>query len=103
MDLIEITEEKFVFQNVIRKKNLARYSGKALSGISVGQIVKAYACQLCLDPVAFGGHSLRAGFATYLLDQEIQPAVFQRQMRHQRFDTTWKYNRGETVSALGGY
>jgi integrase len=60
-------------------------------------IVKGYAYQLGLDPQSFGGHSLRAGCATYLLDQEIQPAAVQKQMRHKRFDTTQRYNRLRAV------
>ena len=64
--------------------------------------MKGYAYQLGLDPQSFGGHSLRAGCATYLLDQEIQPAAVQKQLRHKRFDTTQRYNRGETARALVG-
>ncbi|MDP6465509.1 MAG: tyrosine-type recombinase/integrase, partial [SAR324 cluster bacterium] len=59
--------------------------------------MKGYAYQLGLDPQSFGGHSLRAGCATYLLDQEIQPAAVQKQMRHKRFDTTQRYNRLRAV------
>ena len=101
-DLINCVEGEFVFQSIIGKQNSARFSEKALSGISIGQIVKSYADQLGFDPAFFGGHSLRAGCATYLLDQEIQPAAVQKQMRHKRFDTTQRYNRGETARALVG-
>ena len=101
-NLLDAVEGEYVFQSVTGKRQSARYSGKALSGISVGLIVKGYAYQLGLDPQSFGGHSLRAGCATYLLDQEIQPAAVQKQMRHKRFDTTQRYNRGETARALVG-
>ena len=101
-DLIDCVEGEFVFQSIIGKKNSARFSGKALSGISIGQIVKSYANQLGLDPAFFGGHSLRAGCATYLLDHEVQAAAVQKQMRHKRFDTTQKYNRGEIARAMVG-
>ena len=37
---------------------------KAMTGQSVGDTVKKYAARAGLDPDAFGGHSLRAGFAT---------------------------------------
>ena len=100
--LLVAVEGDYVFQSVSGKGKSARFSGKALSGISVGLIVKWYAYQLGFDPRAFGGHSLRAGCATYLLDQEIQPAAVQKQMRHKRFDTTQRYNRGETARALVG-
>ena len=36
----------------------------ALSGISIGQIVQRQAERIGLDPKAYGGHSLRAGFVT---------------------------------------
>ena len=68
----------------------------------MGQIIKSYVNQLGLEPTFFGGHSLRAGLATYLLDHEVQAAAVQKQMRHKRFDTTQKYNRGETARAMVG-
>ena len=101
-NLLGVVEGDYVFQSILGKGKNARYSGKSLSGISVGLIVKSYASQLGFDPKTFGGHSLRAGCATYLLDQEIQPAAVQKQMRHKRFDTTQRYNRGETARALVG-
>ena len=101
-NLLDAVKGDYVFQSVTGKRQSARYSGRSLSGISVGLIVKGYAYQLGLDQRAFGGHSLRAGCATYLLDQEIQPAAVQKQMRHKRFDTTQRYNRGETARALVG-
>ena len=97
--LSEKLEGEYIFQSIIGKKNTYRFSGKALSGISVGQIIKSYVNQLGLEPTSFGGHSLRAGLATYLLDHKVQAAAVQRQMRHKRFDTTQKYNRGETARA----
>ena len=101
-NLLGVVEGDYVFQSILGKGKNARFSGKSLSGISVGLIVKSYASQLGFDPKTFGAHSLRAGCATYLLDQEIQPAAVQKQMRHKRFDTTQRYNRGETARALVG-
>ncbi|MDX8030320.1 site-specific integrase [Lentzea sp. BCCO 10_0856] len=37
---------------------------KAMSGRAVAELVKRYALKAGLDPALFGGHSLRAGFAT---------------------------------------
>ncbi|MDT7786319.1 MAG: hypothetical protein QOF58_4738 [Pseudonocardiales bacterium] len=37
---------------------------KAMSGRAVAELVKRYALRAGLDPELFGGHSLRAGFAT---------------------------------------
>ena len=100
--LSEKLEGEYIFQSIIGKKNTCRFSGKALSGISVGQIIKSYVNQLGLEDTSFGGHSLRAGLATYLLDHEVQSAAVQKQMRHKRFDTAKKYNRGETARAMVG-
>ena len=99
--LLDKLEGEYIFQSIIGKKNTYRFSGKALSGISVGQIIKSYVNQLGLEPTFFGGHSLRAGLATYLLDHEVRAAAVQKQMRHKRFDTT-EYNRGETARAMVG-
>jgi integrase len=42
----------------------SQYTHKRLSAYAVALIVKDYADRLGLDPRLFGGHSLRAGFAT---------------------------------------
>jgi integrase len=42
----------------------SQYTQKRLSAYAVALIVKDYADRLGLDPRRFGGHSLRAGFAT---------------------------------------
>ena len=55
-----------------------------------------------LAPEDLGGHSLRAGCATYLLEKEVPPAAVQKQMRHKSFNTTQQYTRGETARALVG-
>jgi integrase len=50
---------------VFRPINRHRQVGSAaLSGISIGQIVQRQAERIGLDPKAYGGHSLRAGFVT---------------------------------------
>ncbi|WP_116246956.1 tyrosine-type recombinase/integrase [Nocardiopsis sp. FIRDI 009] len=41
-----------------------RVGERAMSGRAVGELVKRYAQRAGLDPDDFGGHSLRAGFAT---------------------------------------
>lgn len=102
MDLLEQVKGDYVFQGLKGKNKSFRFSGTPLSGVSIGQIIKSYVVQLGLDQSSYGGHSLRAGLATYLLDQEIHPAAVQKQMRHKRFDTTQRYNRGETARVLVG-
>ncbi|RKS08869.1 site-specific recombinase XerD [Nocardiopsis sp. Huas11] len=41
-----------------------RVGERPMSGRAVGELVKRYAARAGLDPADFGGHSLRAGFAT---------------------------------------
>jgi site-specific recombinase XerD len=54
-----ITEGR-VFRSVDRHGHI----GGSLSGRAVADVVKGYAKRAGLDPAAFGGHSLRAGFIT---------------------------------------
>jgi hypothetical protein len=42
-----------------------------LSAFSAAQIVKAYAERAGLDPVLFGGHSLRSGFLTSAVERRL--------------------------------
>ena len=79
-----------------------RFIGRPLDGNGVYRIVKKYGAQAGLAPEDLGGHSLRAGCATYLLEKEVPPAAVQKQMRHKSFNTTQQYNRGETARALVG-
>ena len=79
-----------------------RFIDRPLDGNGVYRIVKKYGAQVGLAPKDLGGHSLRAGCATYLLEKEVPPAAVQKQMRHKSFNTTQQYNRGETARALIG-
>ena len=79
-----------------------RFIDRPLDGNGVYRIVKKYGAQVGLAPGDLGGHSLRAGCATYLLEKEVPPAAVQKQMRHKSFNTTQQYNRGETARALVG-
>jgi integrase len=79
-----------------------RFIDRPLDGNGVYRIVKMYGAQVGLAPEDLGGHSLRAGCATYLLEKEVPPAAVQKQMRHKSFNTTQQYNRGETARALVG-
>jgi integrase len=79
-----------------------RFIDRPLDGSGVYRIVKKYGRQIGLAPEDLGGHSLRAGCATYLLEKEVPPAAVQKQMRHKSFNTTQQYNRGETARALVG-
>ena len=79
-----------------------RFIDRPLDGNGVYRIVKKYGAQVGLAPDDLGGHSLRAGCATYLLEKEVPPAAVQKQMRHKSFNTTQQYNRGESARALVG-
>ena len=79
-----------------------RFIESPLDGNGVYRIVKKYGAQIGLAQEDLGGHSLRAGCATYLLDKEVPPAAVQKQLRHKSFNTTQQYNRGETAKALVG-
>ena len=79
-----------------------RFIDRPLDGNGVYRIVKKYGAQVGLAPEDLGGHSLRSGCATYLLEKEVPPVAVQKQMRHKSFNTTQQYNRGETARALVG-
>jgi site-specific recombinase XerD len=55
--------EGAVFRRVFNKRN-QRVSAARLGACNVAAIVKVAARKLGLDPIAFAGHSLRAGFVT---------------------------------------
>ena len=77
-------------------------TGKALSPFSVGQIVKWAAGECGFDPRKFGGHSLRAGAATYLLGRGKEIYVVADHLRHKSINTTRRYNHNATAKALKG-
>lgn len=54
-------ESGFLFRRLGKGE---RVETEALSGYSIGVIVKGYAAKVGLDPETIGGHSLRAGFCT---------------------------------------
>lgn len=76
--------------------------GEALSPVSVDAIVKWAAGQCGLDPGQYGGHSLRAGKATYLSDKGKSPMLIARHGRWKSMDMVLTYCRGETARELAG-
>ena len=76
--------------------------GGRLSTVSIGQIVKDAAQACGLDPDNFGGHSLRAGCATYLLDRGVPLNIVAKQGRWKKHDTVLRYDRNETSRVLRG-
>jgi integrase len=65
----------------------------ALSGISIGQIVKRHAERIGLDAKAFGGHSLRAGFITSAAKRGANVFKLMEHARHKSMNTTKGYVR----------
>ncbi|MDH4121406.1 MAG: site-specific integrase [Deltaproteobacteria bacterium] len=90
--------EGAVFRSISRQGVL----GPSLSTVSIGIIIKQAAQQCGFDPARFGGHSLRAGCATYLLEQSVPLNMVAKHLRHKRADTTLRYDRNQTSKALKG-
>lgn len=76
--------------------------GPALSGVSVDAIVKQAAQACGLNPSDYGGHSLRAGYATYLAQQNKPPALIARHGRWKSLDMVLRYARGDVARGLMG-
>lgn len=76
--------------------------GAALSTVSIGKIVKDAARACGLNPDDYGGHSLRAGCATYLLDRGVPLNIVAKQGRWKKHDTVLRYDRNVTTRALRG-
>lgn len=71
-----------------------------ISGHSIGLIVKQAAVACEMDPKDFGGHSLRAGCATYLLEHGVPLHIVAKQLRHKKIDTTLRYDRNQVIHSL---
>ena len=76
--------------------------GSGISTVSIGKIVKWAASRCGMDPDQFGGHSLRAGCATYLLDKGVPINVVAKQGRWKKYDSVLRYDRNATGKALKG-
>lgn len=87
-----------VFRSLTRGR--APRLGGRLSAVSVDALVKWAAAQCGLDPALYGGHSLRAGRATYLADQERSPALIARHGRWKSLDMVLTYYRGDVARGL---
>lgn len=73
-----------------------------LSAASVDAIVKSAALEAGLDPSRYGGHSLRAGQATYLSEQGKTPTLIARHGRWKSLNMVLTYCRSETARELVG-
>ena len=70
-----------------------RLSAGSMSGRAVGDLVKRYAEKAGLDPAAFAGHSLRAGFATQAALGGASDREIMRQGRWSNAATVHRYIR----------
>jgi integrase len=64
-----------------------------LSGFSCSEIVKKHAVRIGLDPKAYAGHSLRAGFLTSAAKRGANVFKMMEHARHASMDTTSGYVR----------
>ena len=76
--------------------------GQKLSGVSVDAIVKWAAGECGLDRTKYGGHSLRAGKATYLSEKGKSVTLIARHGRWKSLDMVLTYCRVETSRELAG-
>jgi site-specific recombinase XerD len=79
-----------VFRAVLKG---GRLQTAALTPHSVAVIVKSYAERAGLDPAAYAGHSLRAGFITSAAEAGASVLRIADQSRHQSLDTLRGYVR----------
>lgn len=83
-------------------KGTAPTLGGRLSPVTVDALVKWAAKDLGLEPGAYGGHSLRAGKATYLSEKGKSPVTIAKHGRWKSLDMVLTYCRGETARELDG-
>ena len=74
-------------------RRYGRLTADRLGGSAIGAIVKRYALAAGMDPKEFGGHSLRAGFATQAILNNVQDQLVMRQTRHKSAAVFAKYVR----------
>jgi integrase len=79
------------FRNIDRHGNVG---GTGLNRDSIGWIVKRAVSRAGLDPDAYGGHSLRAGFCTQAYMNGAREFDIMRQTGHRSLETLRRYVRG---------
>ncbi len=92
-------ERGAVFRKLVRGGHLTQ---KALAAASVDAIVKECTNRAGLDAKQFGGHSLRAGCATYLVEQNTPASLIARHGRWKSLNMVLRYHRGDIATALAG-
>lgn len=84
-----------VFRPVTRASTLR---DARLTDQSIANIVKRYATAAGLDPAAFSGHSLRAGFVTTAAERNVELTRIMDVTRHRDVRTVTVYVRGRGSS-----
>jgi site-specific recombinase XerD len=74
-------------------------NGKPILGTRLGQIVQQCAAAIGLDPKKYGAHSLRSGFVSEALEQEVNEAMICQQTGHASVDTLRIYFRSRNLFA----
>jgi integrase len=97
-----IANSKILSGTLFRSINKAGVIGSRISTTTIGKKVKWSAKIQGLNEKDFGGHSLRAGCATYLLAKKVPLNIVSKHLRHKKLDTTLQYDRNTTVSNLKG-
>ena len=95
-----VIDRGVIFRSLTKGKNPR--IGKKLSAVSVDAIVKWAAKECGLDPKKYGGHSLRAGSATFLSERGKTPTLIAKHGRWKSLDMVLTYCRGETARELHG-
>jgi integrase len=83
-----------VFREINRHEQLGE---RPLHPSSVARVVKRAVKSAGLDPAAFSGHSLRAGFVTQAYLNDASEVDIMRQTRHKSLSTMRRYIRAHTL------
>ena len=97
-----LAKSKILQGALFRNINKAGVPQSRISPVTIGIKVKWAATECGFDSRNFGGHSLRSGCATYLLNKKIALNIVSKHLRHKKLDTTLQYDRNATAETLKG-
>jgi integrase len=76
------------------------HTGARLSGAAIAQVIKRAVAADGLDPTLYGGHSLRAGFATSAARGGADLLAIAAQTRHRSLEVARRYVRDQAAASL---
>jgi integrase len=76
------------------------HTGTQLSGAAIAQVIKRAVAAGGLDPALYGGHSLRAGFATSAARGGADLLAIAAQTRHRSLEVARRYVRDQAAASL---